>query len=28
MQLVVTDGEAHPVGMLHLHDLLDAGIGS
>lgn len=28
MQIVVVDEEDHPVGMVHLHDLLEAGIGS
>ncbi|HNW60571.1 MAG TPA: KpsF/GutQ family sugar-phosphate isomerase [bacterium] len=28
MQIVVVDEARHPVGMLHLHDLLEAGIGS
>jgi CBS domain-containing protein len=25
-QLVVVDGSRHPVGMLHLHDLVNAGL--
>ncbi len=28
MQVVVIDGDRKPVGMVHLHDLLEAGIGS
>jgi len=28
LQIVVVDETRHPVGMLHLHDLLEAGIGS
>jgi arabinose-5-phosphate isomerase len=28
MQIVVTDEDHRPVGMLHLHDMLEAGIGS
>lgn len=28
MQVVVVDHEKHPVGMVHIHDLLEAGIGS
>ena len=28
MQLVVVDDGNHPVGMIHIHDLLEAGIGS
>lgn len=28
LQLIVVDEQQHPVGMIHLHDLLEAGIGS
>jgi arabinose-5-phosphate isomerase len=28
LQLVIVDGEHRPVGMIHLHDVLEAGIGS
>jgi CBS domain-containing protein len=27
-QLIVVDGEHRPVGMLHLHDLVKAGLGN